>query len=258
MNDLTIFSNSEFGEVRVITVNEEPWFVGNDVAIALGYKDTSDALKRHIDPDDKLTSRFTDSGQSREMYIINESGLYSLIFGSKLDSAKRFKKWVTSEVLPSIRKNGGYINQQESSTPEQIIANALIVAHKIIDNKDRQIEEMKPKAGYFDALVDSNLLTNFRDTAKELHMSQTQFTGWLLDKKYIYKDSKGTILPYEPYREKELFQIKDYRNPYNGFTGRRTYVTPKGKIAFKLLMESEGLIPEGMRKHGGRKAIVFS
>ena len=108
MNELKIFHNEEFGEVRTVTIDGEPWFVGKDVAIALGYKDTSDALKKHVLEEDKLTRRFADSGQNREMYIINESGLYALIFGSKLESAKRFKHWVTSEVLPSIRKTGQY------------------------------------------------------------------------------------------------------------------------------------------------------
>lgn len=99
MNELKIFNSEEFGEIRTVNINGEPWFVGKDVTMALGYKDTSDALKKHVEFDDKLTRRFADSGQNREMYIINESGLYALIFGSKLDSAKRFKHWVTSEVL---------------------------------------------------------------------------------------------------------------------------------------------------------------
>lgn len=107
-NELQIFNNSDFGNIRVVENSGEPWFVGKDIAEALAYKDTSDALKRHVDNDDKLTRRFTDSGQSREMYIINESGVYSLIFGSKLPQAKAFKRWVTSEVLPTIRKTGSY------------------------------------------------------------------------------------------------------------------------------------------------------
>lgn len=115
-NELQIFNNSDFGNIRVVENSGEPWFVGKDIAEALAYKDTSDALKRHVDNDDKLTRRFTDSGQSREMYIINESGVYSLIFGSKLPQAKAFKRWVTSEVLPTIRKTGSYkmpTSQQE-------------------------------------------------------------------------------------------------------------------------------------------------
>ena len=100
MKDIQIFNNEQFGQVRVITKDGEPWFVGKDIATILGYKDTSDSLKRHVDTDDKLTRCFTDTGQSREMIVINESGLYSLILGSKLPSAKKFKKWVTFHYLP--------------------------------------------------------------------------------------------------------------------------------------------------------------
>lgn len=108
MEQLKIFENEEFGQVRTINIDGEPWFVGKDVAKILGYKDTSDAMRRHVDDEDKLTRCFTDSGQKRELYIINESGLYSVILSSKLPSAKRFKRWVTSEVLPAIRKTGSY------------------------------------------------------------------------------------------------------------------------------------------------------
>lgn len=112
MNELKIFDNEEFGEIRTIDIDGEPWFVGRDVCTALEYKDSSDALKRHVEDDDKLTRCFTVSGQRRNLIVINESGLYSLIFSSKLDSAKRFKRWVTSDVLPSIRKTGNYSGKQ--------------------------------------------------------------------------------------------------------------------------------------------------
>lgn len=118
MNELTVFKNEQFGEMRTVTIGEEIWFVGKDVAAILGYKDTSDAMKRHVDDEDKLTRRFTDSGQNREMYIINESGLYSLVLSSKLPSAKEFKRWATSEILPSIRKHGAYMSPE---TIERVI-----------------------------------------------------------------------------------------------------------------------------------------
>ena len=105
MEQIKIFNSDEFGSVRTIIIDGEPWFAGKDVAASLGYKDTSDALKKHVADEDKLTPCFTDSGQNRQMYVINESGLYSLIFGSKLESAQKCKHWVTSEILPSIRKN---------------------------------------------------------------------------------------------------------------------------------------------------------
>lgn len=102
--DIAIFKNEEFGQVRSVMIGDEPWFVGKDVALALGYERTADAIRQHVEEEDKLTRCFADSGQNRQMYIINESGLYALIFGSKLKSAKRFKRWVTSEVLPAIRR----------------------------------------------------------------------------------------------------------------------------------------------------------
>lgn len=136
MNELQIFNSREFGDVRTVTINGEPWFVGKDVTTALGYKDTSDALKKHVESDDKLTRRFADSGQNREMYIINESGLYALIFGSKLESAQRFKHWVTSEVLPTIRKTGGY---QKPLTQQEMMRIQL----GMIDDHESRIENLE-------------------------------------------------------------------------------------------------------------------
>ena len=118
-SELKVFENPTFGQVRTVEIDGEPWFVGKDVAEALGYRDTSDALKKHVDADDKLTRRFADSGQAREMYIINESGLYSLILSSKLPGAKEFKRWGTSEVIPSIRKTGGYTLKPKPMTEYQ-------------------------------------------------------------------------------------------------------------------------------------------
>lgn len=118
MNELQIFNSEEFGDIRTVTIDNEPWFVGKDVATALGYKNTADAIGKHIDTDDKLTSQIAIAGQRRDVVVINESGVYALIFGSKLDSAKRFKHWVTAEVLPSIRKTGSY--QKPMTVAEQI------------------------------------------------------------------------------------------------------------------------------------------
>lgn len=143
MEEIQIFNSGEFGDIRTVTINNEPWFVGKDVAKALKYKDTSDALKKHISEDDKLTRRFTDSGQSREMYIINESGLYSLIFGSKLDSAKRFKRWVTSEVLPSIRRTGSYGIPLTIPEQIQLLARGNVELERKIDTIQSDVEAIK-------------------------------------------------------------------------------------------------------------------
>lgn len=143
MNELKIFENKEFGQVRTVTINEEPWLVGKDVAEALGYERPSDAIKIHVDIDDKLIRCFTDSGQGRNMIVINESGLYALIFGSKLESAKRFKHWVTSEVLPSIRKTGTY--QKPMSALDQIILaqKALLEVNDKVQAVDVDLQEFK-------------------------------------------------------------------------------------------------------------------
>lgn len=236
MNNLQIFNSAEFGEIRTVTVNNEPMLVGADVARALGYTDTFGALKKHVMEEDKLVCQIDSAGQKRDATVINESGLYALIFGSKLESAKRFKHWVTSEVLPSIRSNGGYIANQENLTPEQIVANALIVAQNIITQKDKQIEEMKPKADYFDELVDRNILTNFRDTAKEFGVKESYFINWLLEKNYIYRDCKGKLQPYAASMDKCLFEIKEFSSRYSNHAGTQTLVTPRGRETFRLLL----------------------
>lgn len=122
MNELQIFNSEEFGDIRTVTIDNEPWFVGKDVATALGYKNTADAIGKHIDTDDKLTSQIAIAGQRRDVVVINESGVYALIFGSKLESAKRFKRWVTSEVLPTIRKTGSYHKPMTIAEQIQLLA----------------------------------------------------------------------------------------------------------------------------------------
>lgn len=193
------------------------------------------ALRHNVDDEDKRLCPVSSTSGTQETMVISESGLYSLIFGSKLEKAKEFKRWVTSEILPSIRKNGGYIQNQEQMTPEQIVANALIVANKIIAEKEAKIVEMKPKAEYFDNLIDSKLLTTFRDTAKELHIPPRQFTQWLIDNKYVYRDRHNMLKPYETHRKSGLFQMKDFSTPF-GYSNVQTFVTVKGKETFRLLV----------------------
>ena len=133
MNELQIFKNDEFGEIRTVEISGEPWFVGKDVAEVLGYSNPRDALSKHVDSEDKGVAKCDTLGGSQELTIINESGLYSLILSSKLPNAKAFKKWVTSEVLPSIRKHGGYISGQAEMSPEELMARALQVAQKTLE-----------------------------------------------------------------------------------------------------------------------------
>lgn len=233
MNDIKIFENPEFGKVRTIVINNESWFVGKDVADILGYQNGSRDINRHVDEDDRQNYQNGTFESPRGMTVINESGLYSLILSSKLPTAKKFKHWVTSEVLPSIRKTGSY-NLPDFNNPAEAArawANEYEAKQKLLtENK-----VMKPKAEYFDCLVDRNLLTNFRTTAKEFHMKQKQFVNWLLKNKFVYRDQKGSLQPYSEYTE--YFHVKDVKSPTgNRWVGTQTLITPKGKEAFRLML----------------------
>ena len=243
MNNLTIFESPEFGSIRTVELDGEPWLVGKDVAQALGYTDTDQALRRHVDDEDKLTRNFDGSGQNRSMTIINESGLYSLVLSSKLPTARKFRRWVTSEVIPSIRRSGGYIAGQKELSPEELMARALKVANDVLAAREARISEltvqntiMAPKADYFDELVDRNLLTSFRDTAKQLGVSQNAFIGFLKERKYIYRDQKGKLMPYAE-KNNGLFEVKECFNNKTEWSGVQTMVTPKGRETFRLLLE---------------------
>lgn len=143
MENIQIFNNPEFGDIRTITIDGEVWFVGKDVATTLGYNDTDKAVRTHVDSEDKLTRQFSGSGQNRDMTIINESGLYSLIFGSKLESAKRFKRWVTSEVLPSIRQSGSYGIPKDTDGKIALLAQGHSELRADINNVRAEVENLK-------------------------------------------------------------------------------------------------------------------
>lgn len=235
MNELQIFNNEEFGQIRTIEVDGKPYFVANDVAKALGYSNPSKATNDHCKH--AVYGRGNDSlGRENNFKYIPESDIYRLVIGSQLPTAERFESWVFDEVIPSIRKNDGYIKNQENLTPEQIVANALIVAQNIIAERDKQIEEMQPKADYFDALVDRNLLTNFRDTAKELGVKERAFITFLIDNKYVYRDSKNILKPHAN-KNNGLFEVKEYNSRYSEHAGLQTLITPKGRETFRLLLE---------------------
>ena len=205
MNKLQIFNNPDFGEVRTLEENGKVLFCATDVARSLGYSNPYDAIAKHckgVAKREGVSFTTNQHGVTTEqksmMSFIPESDLYRLVFSSKLPNAERFTDWVTEEVLPSIRKNGGYIAGQEQMSPEELMARALDVAHNIIrrlesENSSLTVKNaiMAPKADYFDQLVDRNLLTNFRETAKELGIAPKTFVQFLLDKKYIYRDQKG-------------------------------------------------------------------
>lgn len=192
MNDLKIFENKEFGEIRTVVKDGEPWFVGKDVAEILGHSNPQRALRDYIDDDDKGVTKIVTPGGTQTMAIINESGLYSLILSSKLPNAKKFKKWVTSEVLPSIRKNGGYIAGQETMSDDELMARALQVAQNKILERDKQIETMKPKAIFADAVAASHTSILIGDLAKLIsqngvNIGQKRLFKWLRDNGYLIK-----------------------------------------------------------------------
>lgn len=243
MNELQIFNNEEFGEIRTITKDGEPWFVGKDITEKLGYQNGSRDIARHVDEDDQIVISIPGDTQNRNMLVINESGLYSLVISSKLPNAKKFKKWVTSEVLPSIRKNGGYIANQEQMTPEQIVANALIVAQNIISQKDRQIEEMKPKADFFDAVADSKTAISMNEVAKVLNIK-----GYGRNNLFEFLRNEGILdrfnVPYQKYVDNGWFRVIEQHYQKNGepIVTTKTLVYQKGidGIRKKILTKAKG------------------
>lgn len=237
MEELQIFNSDEFGTIRIKTIDGEPWFVAKDVADKLGYAQTSNMMNR-IDEEDSKSSIL--DGMNMKSSLINESGLYSAIIGSKLDSAKRFKHWVTSEVLPSIRKNGGYIANQENMTPEQIVANALIVAQNIISQKDKQIEEMRPKADFFDAVADSKTAISMNEVSKVLGikgLGRNNLFEFLRDNAILDRWN----VPYQKYIDCGWFRVIEQKYTKNGeeHISIKTLVYQKGVDAIRRKIEAQ-------------------
>lgn len=243
MNELQVFDNPEFGAIRTLDDSDGTiLFYATDVAKALGYSKPQAAIAKHCRYSVKRGVPHPQAlDKVIEMNFIPESDLYRLIFSSKLPNAEKFTDWVTGEVLPSIRKNGGYIAGQEELSPQELMAKALLVANKTLADREARISEltvqnqiMAPKAECFDALVDRNLLTNFRETAKELGIPPKAFVDWLLAKKYLYRDQKGKLLPRED-KNNGLFEVKEAKNEKTQWSGVQTLVTPKGRETFRLL-----------------------
>lgn len=233
MNEVQLF-NFENHEVRSLLLNNEPWFVGKDVADVLGYSNSRKAMADHVDDEDKevLTSRNVtlENIPNRGITVVNESGLYSLILSSKLPSAKKFKRWVTSEVLPSLRKTGQY--QVKELSGSELMAKALIEAQNVLAAKDKQIEEMKPKALFADAVATSHTSILVGELAKILkqngiEMGQKRLFAWLREKGYLIK-RQGTDynMPTQKAMDLGLFEIKE-GSYVNGSGVNITTKTPK-------------------------------
>ncbi len=240
-NSIQIFKNPDFGEIRTLEEDGTVLFCGSDVAKALGYARPNDAVTQHCRA--TVKRRTPISGKMQDINFIPESDLYRLVFSSKLPTAEKFTDWVTSEVLPSIRRSGGYIAGQESMTPEELMAKALTVAQRTLAEREARISQlstqaaiMAPKADYFDELVERNTLTNFRETAKQLEVGPKAFVTFLLERKYIYRDKRGKLLPYAD-KNDGLFEVKECFNDKTHWSGTQTLVTPKGRETFRLLCQ---------------------
>lgn len=241
MNEIQVFNNEQFGEVRTVMQNGAPWFVAADVCKCLEIGNPSDAIGR-LEMDERTLVSIEGASNGLPVNAVNEPGLYSLILGSRKPEAKAFKRWITHDVIPSIRKHGGYIAGQEALTDMELMAKALLVSQKVIAEREARLSEATvalqiaaPKAEYFDALVDRNLLTNFRETAKQLHIKEREFVQFLLEKKFCYRDKRGKIMPYAQHVEDGLFEIKECFNEKTQWSGTQTLVTPKGRETFRLL-----------------------
>ena len=246
MKELQIFKNEEFGEIRTVEIEGKPFFCGSDVAKALGYAIPSKAVNTHCKGVSKMEA--PTAGGTQTLLFIPEGDLYRLIVSSKLPTAEKFEQWVFDEVLPSIRKHGGYISGQAEMSPEELMAKALQVAQKTLEEREARIgvlaaensaltvekQILQPKADYFDELVDRNLLTNFRETAKQINVKQKDFVNFLLEKKYVYRDKRGKLMPYAD-RNEDLFEIKECFNEKTQWCGTQTLITPKGRETFRLL-----------------------
>ena len=238
-NNMIIKTNEMFGDLRIVMVDSGPWFVGKDVAEKLGYAKPRNAISNHVDDEDKGVAPIQgDLGGTQEMTIINESGLYSLILKSKLPEAKQFKRWVTSEVLPSIRKDGGYISISNEMSDEEIMAKALVVAQKTIERKNLELQEQKkiileqqPKVEFYDDVAGSKDAVAMKEVAKVLGikgMGRNKLFKFLRDKKILDRNN----MPYQEYVDREYFRVIEQR--YNTNNGDI-------KITFTTLVYNKGI-----------------
>lgn len=239
MNQLQKVFTYSGSQVRTIIKDGEVWFVAKDVCEVLGITKHRDAISRLSDRQ-RGSVKVDTLGGPQEMAAINEAGVYKLVFRSNKPEAERFSDWVAEEVLPTIRKTGGYVANDDlfvetylkhADEQTKLLFRATL---ETVRKQNEQIAIMQPKADYFDALVDRRLLTNFRDTAKELKVKPKAFVDWLLAKKYIYRDQKGKLKPYSQYVP-SLFELKEWER--NGRADVQTLVTPKGRETFRILLQ---------------------
>lgn len=243
MNELEIFKNEEFGEIRTVVIENEPWFVSKDVAFVLGYSNPRDAISKHVDVEDKGVAKCDTLGGSQDLTVINESGLYSLILSSKLPTAKKFKHWVTSEVLPTIRKHGAYMTDEKAFDVLHNaggLADLLQQAAEQLKQKDVQIERMKPKALFADAVASSKNSVLIGELAKIIKakgydIGQNKLFTWMRENGYLMKTGEAYNQPTQKSMELGLMEIKKstINNPDGSIrTTTTTKITGKGQVYF--------------------------
>ncbi|MCR4916673.1 MAG: phage antirepressor KilAC domain-containing protein [Prevotella sp.] len=249
MKEIQIFHHEMFGDIRTMTDEQgETWFVGKDVAEALGYKNAPDAISKHVDEEDKGTIAIRDSAFETRAIIINESGLYSLVLSSKLPQARVFKHWVTSEVLPQIRKTGGYIPTKDAEgrklTDLEIVCLAVKIQQRTIEDQHKLIDELAPKAEYADEVLDSVSCYTTTQIAKEMGMTVHDLTQLLLKSRVMYRQS-GQYLLYADYARKGYARSRTHsHHDSEGMMRTRSYLvwTEKGRRMIHRMVKTEEIM----------------
>ena len=235
-NKLMIFENDAFGKVRTLNLNGEPWFVAVDVCSVLDLSNPTIAVSR-LDEDERAKFNL---GRQGDATIVNEPGLYTLVLGSRKPEAKAFKRWITHEVIPAIRKHGVYITDEKlklfAEHPELLDAlmKSLYAAHAENLRHRAERQTLLPKADYYDAFMDADGCTNLRTTAKELNVPERWFARFLQQTGFLYRSPAGSLMPYAIPRNRGLFRVRDYVR--NGHSGAYTLITPMGKSLFRELL----------------------
>ena len=242
-NKLMIFENDAFGKVRTLNLNGEPWFVAVDVCSVLDLSNPTIAVSR-LDEDERAKFNL---GRQGDATIVNEPGLYTLVLGSRKPEAKAFKRWITHEVIPAIRKHGVYITDEKlklfAEHPELLDAlmKSLYAAHAENLRHRAERQTLLPKADYYDAFMDADGCTNLRTTAKELNVPERWFARFLQQTGFLYRSPAGNLMPYAIPRNRGLFRVRDYVR--NGHGGAYTLITPMGKSLFRELLHCGEALP---------------
>ena len=242
-NKLMVFENEAFGKVRTLNLNGEPWFVAVDVCSVLDLSNPTIAVSR-LDEDERAKFNL---GRQGDATIVNEPGLYTLVLGSRKPEAKAFKRWITHEVIPAIRKHGVYITDEKlklfAEHPELLDAlmKSLYTAHAENLRHRAERQTLLPKADYYDAFMDADGCTNLRTTAKELNVPERWFARFLQQTGFLYRSPAGNLMPYAIPRNRGLFRVRDYVR--NGHSGAYTLITPMGKSLFRELLRCGEALP---------------